>query len=300
MSKEARCVWQVRAVLGEGPLWSPQREAVYFVDIRGSRILCHGLSNGERLEWLLDDAACWLIECTDGDGFIAGLRSRRVVRLRLEPGWAEIVGEIARIEPDKPGNRLNDGKADGEGRLWFGSMDDAEEGPAGGFYRLDRDGTVTQVDAGYTVANGPALSPDGRTLYHTDSAARTVYAFDLAGDGSLSAKRAHIRFAEADGYPDGMTCDAEGGLWVAHWDGGRVSRFHPDGTFDRAIALPVSRVTSCVFAGARLDRLFVTTAAHGRPDEPLAGALFECDPGVRGLPPGRFGGSLLSPSYQDL
>lgn len=289
MAQEARCVWQARALLGEGPLWSPRQDAVYFVDIRGSRILRHGLSDDSQAGWELDDAACWLVESADGDGFIAGLRSRRVVRLRLEPGQATVAEEIARIEPDMPGNRLNDGKADRDGRLWVGSMDDAEEAPAGSFYRIDGDGSVTRVDQGYTVANGPALSPDGRTIYHTDSAARTVYAFDIGADGSLSGKRVHIRFTEADGYPDGMTCDAEGGLWIAHWDGARVSRFRPDGTLDRAIALPVSRVTSCVFAGPDLDRMFITTAAHGRDEEPLAGALFECDPGVRGLPACGFG-----------
>ncbi|KAA0588963.1 sugar lactone lactonase YvrE [Azospirillum lipoferum] len=289
MAQEARCVWQARALLGEGPLWSPRQNAVYFVDIRGSRILRHGLSDGSQSGWQLDDAACWLVESADGDGFIAGLRSRRVVRLRLEPGQVTVAEEIARIEPDGFGNRLNDGKADARGRLWIGSMDDAEEAPTGSFYRIDADGTVARVDQGYTVANGPALSPDGRTIYHTDSAARTVYAFDIGADGSLSGKRVHIRFTEADGYPDGMTCDAEGGLWVAHWDGARVSRFRPDGTLDRVIALPVSRVTSCVFAGPDLDRLFITTAAHGRGEEPLAGSLFECDPGVRGLPPCEFG-----------
>lgn len=291
MAQEARCVWQARALLGEGPLWSPRQDAVYFVDIRGSRILRHGLSDCSQAVWDLDDAACWLVESADGDGFIAGLRSRRVVRLRLrlEPGQATVAEEIARIEPDMPGNRLNDGKADRQGRLWVGSMDDAEEAPAGSFYRIDGDGSVTRVDQSYTVANGPALSPDGRTIYHTDSAARTVYAFDIGADGGLSGKRVHIRFTEADGYPDGMTCDAEGGLWIAHWDGARVSRFRPDGTLDRAIALPVSRVTSCVFAGPDLDRMFITTAAHGRDEELLAGALFECDPGVRGLPFGQFG-----------
>ncbi|MGY0710778.1 SMP-30/gluconolactonase/LRE family protein [Azospirillum argentinense] len=295
MPQEVRCVWPARALLGEGPLWSPGQGAVFFVDIHGSRILRHGLDDGSQADWALEDAACWLVECADGDGFIAGLRSRRVVRLRLEPGRAVIAGELAQIDPDRPGNRLNDAKADAQGRLWIGSMDDGEEAPSGAFHRLDPDGSIARVDEGYTVANGPALSPDGRTLYHTDSAARTIHAFDLDGAGRLSGKRAHIRFGEADGYPDGMTCDAEGGLWVAHWDGGRVSRFRPDGKLDRAITLPVSRVTSCVFAGPALDRLFVTTAAHGigrdgRPDEPLAGALFECDPGgVRGLPPGRFG-----------
>ncbi|MCG5238685.1 SMP-30/gluconolactonase/LRE family protein [Azospirillum doebereinerae] len=289
MTQEARCVWPAGALLGEGPLWSPGQGAVYAVDIRGSRILRLSLADGARRDWAMEDAACWLVESADGDGFVAGLRSRRVVRLRLDGDRPAIVGELARLDPDRPGNRLNDAKADARGRLWIGSMDDAETAPTGALHRLDPDGAVARVDEGYTVANGPALSPDGRVLYHTDSAARTVYAFDVGADGGLTGKRVHIRFAEADGYPDGMTGDAEGGLWIAHWDGGRVSRFRPDGSLDRAIALPVSRVTSCVFAGPDLDRLFITTAAHGRPDEPLAGAIFECAPGVRGLPCGRFG-----------
>lgn len=289
MPLEAGCVWPAGSLLGEGPLWSSAERAVYAVDIRGGRILRYSLDDGERRIWPMPDAACWLVESADGDGFVAGLKSRRVVRLRLGEGGVEILDELARLEPDRPGNRLNDAKADALGRLWVGGMDDAEQSPSGALHRIDPDGAVTLVDSGYTVANGPALAPDGRTLYHTDSALRTIYAFDLGADGALANKRVHIRFAEEDGYPDGMTCDVEGGLWVAHWDGGRVSRFLPDGTLDRAVRLPVSRVTSCVFGGPDLDRLFITTAAHERPDEPLAGGLFECAPGVRGLPPGRFG-----------
>lgn len=286
---EARCVWQPRAVLGEGPLWSPTDNAVYAVDIRGARILRLDVATEQGRDWALEDAACWLVERADGDGFVAGLRSRRVVHLRLGAAGVEIVGELARLDADRPGNRLNDAKADARGRLWIGSMDDSESAPTGSFFRLDPDGAVTAVDSGYTVANGPALSPDGRRIHHTDSAARRIYAFDIAEDGSLSGKRVHIQFTEADGYPDGMTCDAEGGLWVAHWDGGRVSRFRPDGTLDRVVRVAASRVTSCVFAGPALDQLFITTAAHERTDEPLAGGVFVCSPGVTGLPPARFG-----------
>ncbi|WP_207459982.1 SMP-30/gluconolactonase/LRE family protein [Azospirillum sp. SYSU D00513] len=288
-SIDATCLWPARALLGEGPVWSPAQGAVLAVDIRGSRILRLSLADGARAEWPMEDAACWLVERADGDGFIAGLRSRRVVHLRLGEGAAEIVSDLLRLEEDKPGNRLNDAKADGAGRIWAGTMDDAESDATGSLYRIGPDGGVTRADTGYTVANGPALSPDGQTLYHTDSAARTIYAFDLAVDGALANRRVHIRFGEGDGYPDGMTCDAEGGLWVAHWDGGRVSRFLPDGTLDRTVRLPVSRVTSCAFAGPDLDRLVITTAAFERPDEPLAGGLFECVPGVTGLPPARFG-----------
>jgi sugar lactone lactonase YvrE len=119
--------------------------------------------------------------------------------------------------------------------------------------------------------------------------ARTVYAFDLKADGTLANKRAHIRFTEKDGYPDGMTTDAEGGLWVAHWDGARVTRFMADGKRDRAIELPCSRVTSCVFYGAKLDRMAITTAAFERPNETQAGALFTVEPGVKGMATATFG-----------
>ncbi len=289
MTIEARCVWPARAVLGEGPLWAPDEQAVYAVDIRGARILRWDMIGETGRDWALEDAACWLVQRADGDGFVAGLRSRRVVHLRLNGPQVEIVAELARLDPDAPGNRLNDAKADSLGRLWIGSMDDAESAATGSLFRLDPNGDVTRVDEGYTVANGPALSPDGRVLYHTDSAARRIYAFDVAADGGLTGKRVHIRFSEADGYPDGMTCDAEGGLWVAHWDGERVSRFRPDGTLDRVVRVAASRVTSCVFAGPALDQLVITTAAHERTHEPLAGGVFVCSPGVTGLPPGRFG-----------
>lgn len=282
-------VWTGRAILGEGPLWSPRLGLVLFVDIRGARLVAWSPEDGKAREWPMAEACCWLVERANGDGFLAGLK-RRIVHLRLDPVHGpEIVAEIGRPEAHLPGNRFNDAKADPHGRVWAGSMDDAEIERRGSFYRIDHDGTVTRVDGPYGVANGPAVSADGHTLYHTDSGARTIYAFDLGADGALANKRVHIRFEEADGYPDGMTTDAEGGLWVAHWDGGRVTRFRPDGTRERSIALPCSRITSCVFFGPRLDRMAITSAAYQRDDEPLAGSLFVVDPGVRGLAPAVFG-----------
>ncbi|GAA4247399.1 SMP-30/gluconolactonase/LRE family protein [Azospirillum formosense] len=290
---DAHCVWEAGAQLGEGPVWSPSRNALFAVDIRGSRLLRYTPADGQGRDWPLEEAACWLVERADGAGFIAGLRSRRLVGLTLDGDRLSVGAELMRLEEDTPGNRLNDAMADAAGRLWVGSMDDAEEDASGALYRIGPDGSVERADEGYTVSNGPALSPDGRTLYHTDSPRRTIYAFALAADGTLSGKRVHLRFGEEDGYPDGMTCDAEGHLWVAHWSGGRVSRFRPDGTLDQVVRLPVSNVTSCAFGGPGLDRLFITTAAATTQDapagEPLAGGLFTCTPGVVGLPPGRFG-----------
>ncbi|WP_129139020.1 SMP-30/gluconolactonase/LRE family protein [Modicisalibacter coralii] len=281
------CVWQGRAMLGEGPVWCPERGAqgeLLFVDILGGRLHAFDPASQSARSWSLDEPACWLVPRDDGDGFVAGLRSR-LVHLRLGEAGPVIVADWP--TPEEPaGNRFNDAKADARGRLWFGSMDDAAERASGSLYRWDGRG-VTRVDAGYRVANGPALSPDGRTLYHSDTPNRTIYAFDLDEWGAPGKRREHIRFGDTQGYPDGMTCDAEGGLWVAHWDGGRISRFGPDGRLDETLPVPASRVTSCCFAGPELERLYITTAAVERDGEALAGGLFRVTPGVRGLPAAR-------------
>ena len=285
-------VWTGRAILGEGPVWSPSLDRLIFVDIRGSRLIAWSPTYGDALEWVLPETCCWLIERSDGNGFLAGLRNR-IVHLGLDLiTGPEIVAEVARPEADLPGNRFNDAKADPWGRAWAGSMDDQEKEKRGWLYRIDPDGTVTRHDGPYWVANGPTISEHGRTLFHTDSAAREVYAFDLSPHGELANKRVHIRFSDSDGYPDGMTSDAEGGLWIAHWDGGRVTRFDPRGQPEHSIPLPCSRVTSCAFFGQELEMLAVTTACYQRCAEPLAGALFILAPGVRGLPAARFGTSI--------
>ncbi|GEK72662.1 MULTISPECIES: SMP-30/gluconolactonase/LRE family protein [Halomonas] len=283
------CVWAGRARLGEGPLWCPERGdagRLLFVDILGARLLAFDPARGETRVWPLDEACCWLAPRDDGDGFIAGLRSR-LVHLRLEAGGPRIVADWPTPDDEPAGNRFNDAKVDREGRLWLGSMDDAAERSSGALYRLEGR-TLRRLDAGYRVANGPAISPDGRTLYHSDTPRRVIHAFDLAPDGSLAKKREHIRFGETQGFPDGMACDADGGLWVAHWEGGRVSRFAPDGRLDETLPLPASRVTSCAFGGPDLDTLYITTAAEARDAEGLAGGLFRVRPGVRGLAPTPF------------
>jgi sugar lactone lactonase YvrE len=283
---EARCAWAVGATLGEGPLWSAREGAVYFVDIKAPAVHRLSLESGACRSWAMPEPIGWLIERRERPGFIAGFKSG-FADLTLDPLTIRPIGGP---EPDLPGNRMNDGAADACGRIWAGTMDNAEQAATGALYRLDPDQTWRRMDQGYRVTNGPAFSPDGATLYHTDSARRVVYRFDLGPDGELRNKAEFVRFDEAWGYPDGMTCDIDGGVWIAHWAGSRVSRFASDGRLDRSIALPVSQVTSCVFVGDALDRMFVTSARIGREDEPMAGALFEVDPGVRGLECGMFGG----------
>jgi sugar lactone lactonase YvrE len=149
---------------------------------------------------------------------------------------------------------------------------------------------VTAYDSGYLVTNGPAFGPGNDCLYHSDTGLGVVYRFDMGADGTIANRTELLKFPREWGYPDGMTVDIEGCLWIAHWGGGRVSRFTSAGELDRAIHLPASQITSCTFAGRELDRLFVTSAAVDRTDEPMAGMLFEIDPEVCGLPPNLFAG----------
>lgn len=162
-------------------------------------------------------------------------------------------------------------------------------------YRLDPDGSCTRADDGYIISNGPAFSVDGRTLYHTSSFERTVFAFDVGDEGRLDNKRVFAVIPDDAGYPDGMTVDAEGGLWVAHYAGARLTRFTPGGVVDRVVAMPVDHPTSCAFGGANYETLYVTSATKDLPvsdaaGQPDAGGLFALDVGVRGLPPARYAG----------
>ena len=280
MNKDVTVAWEVGAELGEGPIWSDSLQALLFVDIRQARLHAYHPDNGERQSWDLEEACCWLLPREDG-GFVAGLHSG-VAELDLDADGPRIGKRLTPIKWLPDGDRLNDANSDAHGRLWFGSMDNAEAEIHGYLFRLDSRGLI-EMDSQYHVTNGPAISPDGRTLYHNDSARQIVFAFDLDEDGELSNRREHIRLPEGAGYPDGMTCDREGGLWIALWDGGRIARYHADGSLDREVALPISRPTSCIFGGEALDRLFVTSAATGCDDEPLAGALFEIDVEIGGL-----------------
>lgn len=276
-----------RDMLGEGPLWSERRQAVLWVDILGARVNQLSLRDGRVDSWTLPEPVGWVIEGA-GDALIAGV-GRSIAAIGLETGTAT-VRPLASPEPDRPDNRFNDAKADARGRIWTGTMSMEGDRPSGAFYRVDTDGAVERVDDGYLITNGPAITPAGDVMLHTDTGRDTIYRFAINDDGSLGKREVFIAFEEAWGHPDGMTFDADGCLWVACWGTGQLLRFDPAGRQERRIALPTPNVTSCTFAGDGLDRMFVTTANLRATDE-LAGALFEVDPGCRGLPTHRYGGS---------
>lgn len=274
-----------RFTLGEGPLWSARRNAVLWVDIFGQSIHQLSLADGNITDWQLPERIGFIAEERGRETLLAGLKSG-IARITLDPLRIE---HLIAPEPDRPQNRLNDGKVDAHGNLWFGSKDDDDNVASGALYRLDPDLTLTRQDDKYVCTNGPAFSVDGRTMWHNDSGKGIVYAYDLDPAGNTRNRRDLIHIPPDQGLPDGMTVDAENHLWIAHWDGARISRFSPTGELVRTIQLPASRITSAAFGGENLDRLFVTSARWGREDEPLAGALFELNAGVKGMAAMQFG-----------
>lgn len=273
-----------RDILGEGLFWSARRHALFWTDILGRKLWCLSFADNSIRHWDLPEFIGWVIERESG-GFIAGLQSG-FHRLDLDPLRLEALHDP---EPHRPDNRMNDAKADPHGMIWAGTMPVSCEGASGALYRLTPAGAVTRHDQGITIANGPALSPDGQMLYHTDTRARTVYRFALRADG-LGRRETHIVFPPGNN-PDGMTCDADGHLWIAFYGAGCIRRFRPDGGLDRQIDLPTPQLTNVCFAGEGLDRLFVTSAGDGRPDDPMAGALFEVTGhGATGLAPHLYAG----------
>lgn len=275
--------------LGEGLWWSARENAVYWVDILSHAVNRYSLADAAVKRWRVPERIGWVIERRGKPGFIAGFQSG-FAELELDP---LSIRPIVDPEPQLPGNRLNDAVADQHGHIWAGTMDAAIKEATGSLYRLQPDLSVRRMDEGYKVTNGPAFSPTQDVMYHNDTGRGLVYRFDVTPEGDIANRQVFLKFIRDMGSPDGMTVDAEGFLWIAHWGGSRVSRFSPDAKLDRMIALPASQITNVTFAGANLDRMFVTSAAEGldRSKEPLAGSLFEIDAGgIRGLPPGMFAG----------
>lgn len=276
-----------RCLLGEGPTWISHDRRLLWVDIVGQAVHSFRLGDEPVASLSVDEPIGWVLPTNDPDTMIAGLKSG-FWEFDLTAGKRRPIGDP---EPDRPDNRLNDAKVDPAGRIWAGSKDDTDRQASGALYRLEVDRSWERVDDAYGVANGPTFSPDGSILYHTDSARRTIFRFDVDPDGGLTNKSIWLRFPDEWGHPDGMTTDAEGCIWVAHWDGWGISRFSPAGDRIGWCPLPAKNVTSCCFGGPDADRLFVTSAAMDDDESEHGGRLFEVDSGVRGLASMVFGGA---------
>ncbi|WP_213881446.1 SMP-30/gluconolactonase/LRE family protein [Pseudomonas sp. dw_358] len=287
-------VADLKTTLGESPVWDVEQQRLYWVDSFDGRVLRCTADGRELRAWDVGQKIGSLALCESGEQAIVALQGG-VHHLDLASGDLTLINDP---EPNHPDNRLNDGKVDRQGRFVFGSMDTLEEAASAKLYRLDPDLNLHVLDEGIICSNGPCWSPDGRTLYFTDTWTGDIWAYDYDTVSGAAANRR--TFAKVDtsggGAGDGCTVDAEGCLWQALVYAGQLVRYSPDGRVDRVIEMPVKKVTSVAFGGPDLDVLYVTSMA--RPPLPRfpadgqqRGALFAVSGlGIRGIAERRFAG----------
>ncbi|MFJ3770805.1 SMP-30/gluconolactonase/LRE family protein [Streptomyces sp. NPDC090075] len=270
------------ATLGEGPTWDPATGRLLWIDVLGSRVHTYDPATGRRTIRTTDQHV-GAVKPRAGGGLVLNLRDG-----------------VALLDPDDtfrwlhrepvPGRRANDAAVAPDGSLWAGTMRYDEAAGGGTLARVTADGTATTLLADVTVSNGTGWSPDGRHVYYVDTPTNRVDVFDYDGELPFN-RRPLVTIEEGAGYPDGLTVDADGCVWVALWDGGAVRRYTPTGELDRVITLPTPRTTACVFGGADLTDLYVTTARVGleRP-HPTAGSLLVIPGAGKGVAQPAFAG----------
>lgn len=284
MTGQAELVIDAQALLGEGPHWDQAAGKLYWVDIEGRQLRSYDpKTKGEEIYTFNQKisaavpaaAGGWMLALQDG---IYRFSENRPEQL------------VAAVEPELPGNRLNDAKCDSSGRLWFGTMSMESAPAAGSLYVMESAGQVRRVLTGIGTSNGLAWDDQRGLMYYIDTSSRAVDAMDYdAQSGTVGNRRVIFRFSEEAGYPDGMTIDREGMLWVAHWGGACVSRWNPHtGEQLARVEVPARNVTSCTFGGDALNELYITTARDGISGEelqrwPLTGGLFKFNAGVQGV-----------------
>ncbi|UZK67484.1 SMP-30/gluconolactonase/LRE family protein [Sphingomonas sp. M1-B02] len=284
VTSEPVSIWQLGAPLGEGPVWVERDFALWFVDIKSHKIHRYDPATGGTRSWDTPGQVSFILPVESG-GFVAGLQSGLARFDERDGSFTPIVTP----EADKPGNRLNDATVDAKGRLWFGSMDDGEAATTGTIYRLAADGRCVPLTPMVPITNGPAVSPDGRTLYHVDTLGGVVYAADIDEDGMLANRREFVRIPNSEGFPDGPVVDSEGCVWIGLYMGWAVRRYSAAGELLETVKFPVSAITKIAFGGPDLKTVFATTAnkhvaSADLSKEPHAGDLFEFEVSVAGQP----------------
>ncbi|KDN58548.1 MAG: SMP-30/gluconolactonase/LRE family protein [Exiguobacterium sp.] len=287
----ATCWIRVRNTLGEGPCWDAELKRFYWVDIEGHTLWWYDEKEDELSSADMGQQIGFAVPKVT-DGVIVGLKDGIYE-------WDESSKQLDKlVELDDADGvlRFNDGKADPYGRIFAGTLHLEDEENEATLYRLDRDGTTEEMLTGLTLSNGLTWSPDHKWFYHIDTPTETVrrYPYDLSS-GTFGEGEVVVEFKDEDGFPDGMTSDEEGHLWIAHFAGGRVSRWNPEtGEKVLEVMVPAPNVTSCCFIGDDLKQLAITTAREGMDDEALetypdAGSVFKIDTEVKGMPLYRFG-----------
>lgn len=287
---KAELVLDARNVTGESPVWQAREQALYWVDIPARKLCRWTLATGQLDNWVAPEMLACIAPMASTQDWLAGTESG-VFQLSFQADGRLGFKRLATVSHAMAGMRFNDGRCDRQGRFLAGTMlmNMATGARVGCIYSYEKNSELTMLLDGFITPNGMAFSPDGRTLYLSDShpSVQMIWAFDYdTATGTPSRRRVFVDMNPLPGRPDGAAVDAEGCYWICGNDAGLVHRFTPAGKLDRSLAVPVKKPAMCAFGGAGLDTLFVTSI---RPDgvdlsdQPLAGGLFALRPGVRGL-----------------
>ena len=262
-------------------MWVSKLNSIFFVDIKKKKILILNIKTNKK-KILNIDKEIGFVTYIKENIFILGLKSEiRIVNLvNLKTLYS------LKIEIDKPNNRINDGKTDPMGRLWFGTMDDIGKKKSGSLYCLDNSLNLHKVDEKYFITNGPAFL-NKNNFYHTDSKKKTIYKIKINNKFQIIKKNIFVKFKKKEGSPDGMTIDIKNNLWVCHYHGARISVFNLKGQKIHTIYLPAKNITSCTFGGKKNNELFVSTARKDMgfnelKKYPLSGSLFRIKTNIKG------------------
>ncbi|WP_130906432.1 SMP-30/gluconolactonase/LRE family protein [Pseudomonas sp. Sample_16] len=288
---QAELIVDARNAVGESPVWVPEENALYWVDIPAGGLQRWSADTGHVHAWKTPEMLACIARHRDG-GWVAGMESG-FFHLHTHNDGSLDSELLAVVDHARPDMRLNDGRCDRQGRFWAGSMvlNMGANAADGALYRYSagQRGPLEAQLNGFIVPNGLGFSPDGKTLYLSDSHpnVQLIWAFDYdTASGTPSNRRVFVDMNHFDGRPDGAAVDADGCYWICANDAGLIHRFTPDGRLDRSLSVPVKKPTMCAFGGSRLDTLFVTSIRPGddHDDQSLAGGVFALDAGVRGLP----------------
>ena len=287
-TSKPECIWKSNTILGEGTLWVKSHNSIYFVDIKGKKIFILNTKNKKK-KILKVNKEIGFLSHIKNNIFILGLKGElRITNLKTK----KIIKSII-VEKNKTLNRLNDGKTDSKGRLWFGSMDNLERKiRTGSLYCLDNNLNLTEVDKNYYITNGPAFI-NSENFYHTDSRDKKIYKIKIDKKLKIIKKKVFIKFKNKEGSPDGMTLDKKNNLWTCHFGGACISIFNKIGKKIHKIDLPAKNITNCTFGGSNNSELFVTSAKKSLSKKDLrqfklSGSLFRIKTNVNGSIAKRF------------
>jgi xylono-1,5-lactonase len=288
ITSEPKVIWNSKSILGEGTLWVPSHNSIYFVDIKKKKILTLNIKTNKKRIIKVDKEIGFLAHIKK-DIFILGLQSElRIINLKNK----EIIRSIP-IEEDIPLNRINDGKIDPKGRLWFGTMDNPERSiKNGSLYCLDKKLNIHKVDTKYCITNGPAFI-NSENFLHTDSHSKIIYKIKINKKYKIVKKTKFLKFSKKEGSPDGMTIDSKKNIWVCHYGGACISVYNLRGKKIHKINLPAKNITNCIFGGLNNNDIFVSTALKGMSKHEIkkykhSGSLFKIKANIKGIQPKSF------------